>query len=41
MRRHSLANDTVVADILVIEPEFRESDVPLLPHARAEGAPVG
>lgn len=38
--RHSLASDSVITRIPVSEAEFRESDVPLIVRARAEGVPV-
>jgi predicted nucleotidyltransferase len=38
--RHSLENDTVVAEIPVSEAEYRELADPLLARARAEGVSV-
>jgi predicted nucleotidyltransferase len=38
--KHSLANDTVVAEIPVSEVEYRELGDPLLERVRAEGISV-
>ncbi len=38
--RHSLATNSVITEIPVSETELRESDVPVIVRARAEGVPV-